>query len=770
MLYLSAQPADLYFLWQLEIQLKNFEELGIEANNIHVLLSYDKEGEIPTIFNHLIAQNQACFFFYKDDRTDHSYASSLRPHILAKHFKIHPYLSERVIFYHDSDILIRQRFDEKFLMDTDFWYMSDTRNYISAWHLKKYGEGFFVGMCELMEVDPKMITENDFCAGGAQTVLKGVDANFWLSVEKYGTKLFNYIYAYKASHTLKDARSLQPWCADMWALLWLAWKMGYKTKINKELDFCWPMEHISKWYSTKILHNSGFQESDKDTLFMKMNYRFSTPYYVDFAYVDKEKCSIIYKNKIDELANNQQSHPLPNLTVIIHLRNFSETSFDRINTYVRYLKKHLNVAIVLVESGDMPRLKVDVLREFCTHYFIGFEDLGKFIAERITTPLIFVVKSEIFIAYNLLIESYNLLAIYPNNLIIPYSVLTAYRPESFVEFKNYLSFDLLKQKEIENPKELALEAFMQSLASYINCGGENLSWNYFTKPGFNLERASRCEILGIEVVHLEGLGLVDERLFFDHVTYTNKAEKRYLQRISGSTRNNLVAELSILNYSHKRIADSVLTDDVQINWPVQVNYINISPEKNTTKAFDGYPEFKLLVHQGELDMGYSKCFWKLLVKAIEKHDFNKQPYFLMSTGDIYLTKDYNKDYLIDMIKSLLLYKLDYINTGTVGGFIESKVLKENLIWVNNCYSLNFVIFSKSLCEKISKLAYSGDNSVDLTISKLSNLKAIAAPFFVKQKTYGLMDKTNHVKDVLVDHQVLYDDAEKKLEYLIAKGL
>jgi hypothetical protein len=43
MIYLSAQPDDYYFLWQLKLQLFNFNRLGIRPNNIHVLIGYNKE-------------------------------------------------------------------------------------------------------------------------------------------------------------------------------------------------------------------------------------------------------------------------------------------------------------------------------------------------------------------------------------------------------------------------------------------------------------------------------------------------------------------------------------------------------------------------------------------------------------------------------------------------------------------------------------------------------------------------------------------------------
>jgi hypothetical protein len=49
MVYISAQPDNYYFLWQLQLQLFNFNRLGIDADFIHVLICYDKERGLQTL-------------------------------------------------------------------------------------------------------------------------------------------------------------------------------------------------------------------------------------------------------------------------------------------------------------------------------------------------------------------------------------------------------------------------------------------------------------------------------------------------------------------------------------------------------------------------------------------------------------------------------------------------------------------------------------------------------------------------------------------------
>jgi len=50
MIYISAQPDSIYFIWQLEIQLRNFRTRGIERQNIHVLIGYDERMGINPRF------------------------------------------------------------------------------------------------------------------------------------------------------------------------------------------------------------------------------------------------------------------------------------------------------------------------------------------------------------------------------------------------------------------------------------------------------------------------------------------------------------------------------------------------------------------------------------------------------------------------------------------------------------------------------------------------------------------------------------------------
>ena len=124
MIYLSAQPDDFYFLWQLQLQLFNFSKLGIRPENIHVLIGYNSKKGLSKEFENFIGQNkQAIFFIYPDERKSRCYLSSLRPHMIAEHFRKYPELEIENIFYHDSDIVFNSLPDFESLCNDDIWYV-----------------------------------------------------------------------------------------------------------------------------------------------------------------------------------------------------------------------------------------------------------------------------------------------------------------------------------------------------------------------------------------------------------------------------------------------------------------------------------------------------------------------------------------------------------------------------------------------------------------------------------------------------------------------
>lgn len=78
------------------------------------------------------------FFYICRYQNKKVYPSSIRPHIIAKHFKTYPFLEKEVLFYHDSDIIFRTLPNWEELINDDIWYCSDTRSYLDSNYIKTY--------------------------------------------------------------------------------------------------------------------------------------------------------------------------------------------------------------------------------------------------------------------------------------------------------------------------------------------------------------------------------------------------------------------------------------------------------------------------------------------------------------------------------------------------------------------------------------------------------------------------------------------------------
>jgi hypothetical protein len=71
-------------------------------------------------------------------------------------------------------------------------------------------------------------------------------------------------------------------------------------KISKEMDFCWATDPIKRWQETKIMHNAGVTEKNKD-LFFKGKYVKTTPFDDDLSFVNKDKVSSEYVEAIKKV-------------------------------------------------------------------------------------------------------------------------------------------------------------------------------------------------------------------------------------------------------------------------------------------------------------------------------------------------------------------------------------------------------------------------------------------------------------------------------------
>lgn len=309
--FICAQPANLYYAWQVEVLLNNFMEVGINLNYVDIVCAID--DVVSNEWNLLRTSYPARFFFYQDTRKSTKYISSIRPNILKQHFKQHPYLKDEVIFYHDCDILITKPphtwITDEMLSDKN-WYGSDTRWYIGYEYIKSKGDDVLSLMTDIVGISVDIVKENELNCIGAQYLLKGVSSYFWERVEFESELLYENVSKLNNSkiqidrHTVSPEVSripynpLQIWCADMWAVLWNGWKMGKKTITHESFNFTWATSSAKEFYENNIYHNAGVTQKNTE-LFFKSNYINELPYNKKLV-IDKNTASYEYFKMIEK--------------------------------------------------------------------------------------------------------------------------------------------------------------------------------------------------------------------------------------------------------------------------------------------------------------------------------------------------------------------------------------------------------------------------------------------------------------------------------------
>jgi len=313
---MCAQPAIPYYAWQVEVMLQNFKDVGIpDKYEIRILFAYNI-NETAIWKSNIEAVKKvenkfkdiAQFYYYQDTRNyPFSYISSIRPNILKQHFAAEYLNLPEAVFYHDCDIVFT-KFPDFFdgLLEGNDWYVSDTRSYIGHRYIVSKGDDVLNEMCSIVNIAPEEVQKREDQSGGAQYLMKGVDYFFFEQMEVNCERLFKEITELNRKKKAADPthHELQIWCADMWAILWGAWKRGYDTKIIPELDFCWATDRIENWDKKYIFHNAGIVDSAKKEYFYKGDFRSSYPFLHECDTYRKDFSSYKYFEIIKSIGAN----------------------------------------------------------------------------------------------------------------------------------------------------------------------------------------------------------------------------------------------------------------------------------------------------------------------------------------------------------------------------------------------------------------------------------------------------------------------------------
>lgn len=276
--FLQACPDDTYYTWQVHLWLESLREIGHSDKAVSLIYTpyyrqvNDKWQQIIDLYP------EAEFHFYSDsnDPTENIskylsiYIPVLRPFVLWKYFQEHPERVNDAIFYCDSDILFTKDFNVDNLLEDNICYLSDTNSYINASYfdskinqvlpekLEEYKtKDILHELTSMIGISRTVAEANNNNSGGAQYLLKNIDASFWQKVMKDCIVIRTYLQFINKEFFKEENAGFQSWCADMWAVLWNLWERNQETQVVKEMNFAWSTDPITKLDTHTILHNAG---------------------------------------------------------------------------------------------------------------------------------------------------------------------------------------------------------------------------------------------------------------------------------------------------------------------------------------------------------------------------------------------------------------------------------------------------------------------------------------------------------------------------------
>ena len=317
LIFVSAQPDEIYFHWQVEIYLYQFSKHNI-IDRCYALFGYN--GDMPSVYAQKLANKYPCIKFYKDTREEKKYIPSIRPNLLSQFFGEFPHLGKNV-FYHDSDIFLTKlpRFDLMLNPDDMCGYLSDTISYIGYNYIRECSGRYkrihnsladldiLNGMCKVLDIDPVIIRNNQNNSGGAQYLLKNIDASYWRTCEEKCEMLYGYLVEYEKKYPI--GHHIQKWTTDMWVILWEYWRRGGKTVIHKELDFSWGTYTAKDYSLYNIFHLAGVTNQNCKDKFHKGKFTKETVFdaYLKnpklFNNISPNNATYLYTNVIKEYIN-----------------------------------------------------------------------------------------------------------------------------------------------------------------------------------------------------------------------------------------------------------------------------------------------------------------------------------------------------------------------------------------------------------------------------------------------------------------------------------
>lgn len=526
MIFLSAQDLITFYLWQTQVCIWRLKELGVRKNSIHVLFA-KREGQKILREDMKILRDiahMAKVYIYEDSRINPGYLSSIRPHVIAKHFKQFQYLSNERIFYHDCDALLTTIPPLISNVIGDGWYVSDTGNYLdSSYIISRIGEESFRKMCKIVDIPPEVVRAQDCNCGGAQYLMAKATEEFWSKVETDSEHIYKFLAneiqqkrsAFSSQEMPHDhPGDIQHWCSDMWAVLWNALYFKHSVKVHEDLAFCWPKQHVSMCSKRYIFHNAGIKKAESDEYFFKADYVFHTPYQDAFDFVRPDSCSHYYISAIRRAAKREKKKALMEMTFLIPVMIDSEERHKNLLTIVRYLQKYFRTNIIILEYGETCQVDISAFDEFCERIYMPGENklfsrthLNNILINAAKTKYITLYDVDVIVPTSQIVQAVTAMKIKGIDMVFPYDgCFVNVDTVSGSIFSKILSEEFLavnKDKYFISSTRSFGGCVMINRDVYIECGGDNeliTSWG----PD-DIERYLRLKILGKSITRVKGV-------------------------------------------------------------------------------------------------------------------------------------------------------------------------------------------------------------------------------------------------------------------------
>lgn len=528
LVYLTAQKDDLQFLWQLELQLYNFQKIGIPSRDIQVLIGYEPKRGLRYQFREFIAKNRHVgnYFIYPDQRASSAYDASIQPHLLQQHLVKYPELTNASIFYHEAGIILKGPLHTD-LFGNACCHIPPARHRIDPDLLEN--SGLLEHICREIDVSYALEKEMNIIPLNAPLIVRQTSPEFWGKVEEDSEKIHSVVCSYGGDHTetaLFGERCLPP---NLLKKLMGSYPMSISLSLNArrfsmaiqsepELDFCLASDPIDRWADPeiKILLMTADNATNSDKLFDKNKFSIHAPYYDrSLRQISNETCSYPIGMLIAEFTDHLRLEriPLKDMSFLIPARIDSPDRLENIFSVVNYLDKFFDTNILILEADSTSHILRSDLPVSCKLVFVedhnplfNHTKYNNQLALLAESPFISIYDSDVILPVKQIMTAMAMLRSGQTEFVSPYNGHFLWTDYLFKNlFSKVLEPDLLtynRDKFHTIRKDSWGGASFINKWTYMEAGMSN---EYFESWGpEDGEIAIRFQILGYNVQRVEG--------------------------------------------------------------------------------------------------------------------------------------------------------------------------------------------------------------------------------------------------------------------------